>query len=368
MSAQVKRMLIKSRAVGTKSLREEDRFYLEVVYVDDYRAKGGDDNINGGDDDDDDNRSDVPSYRYFSRVATAGQVASTSASRPVGGDETTTLVELLVKLPARGLGGGERGDYYYRRLPNLMPLHQAEEMGFLNQFDRVVVRAYGVNDDATCSISVDNVAKMPKCPERTEEASSTNDNDGARGSDVGEEAAKGDDAMDDEEGSSTQADPTLSERISRAIEEAEAAASSSAKGKTGKKKKQSATSDKVRQMLIKSKGTGDKKSIRDVDRFYLEVVIVNSTPMGKLKVSNPPAPYFFNRMTTLEGILEKVGFSGDDNVKILVKDANRGSGTEVYHELPGHTARLCDAEKEARLHQFSCLVVMQYESYPGRRK
>jgi len=262
VSAQVKRMLIKSRAIGAKSLREEDRFYLEVVHVDDDRVGGG------KDDDDDNNNSDnpshAPSYRYFSRVATAGQVASTaSAPRPMRGDKTTTtgtstLVELLVKIPARGLGGGE-GDYYYRRLPNLMPLHQAEEGGFLNQFDRVVVRAYGVNDDATCSISVDDV-KTQHCHERADAgASSANDSDGAGDSDVGEEVAKGDDAMDDDEGgrsSSTQADPTLCERISMAIEEAEAVtSSSSAKGKTGKKKKKkSATSDKVRQMLIKMAG------------------------------------------------------------------------------------------------------------------
>jgi len=110
----------------------------------------------------------------------------------------------------------------------------------------------------------------------------------------------------------------------------------------------------------KSKAAGDKKSIRDVDRFYLEIAIVNSTEMGKLKVSDPPSPYFFNRMATLEGILSKLGLMIDGNVEILVQDATRGRGKEVYHELPDHTARLCDAEKEGKLHQFSYLVVVQY--------
>eukprot|EP00553_Chaetoceros_curvisetus_P001400 CAMPEP_0204624424 /NCGR_PEP_ID=MMETSP0717-20131115/10182_1 /ASSEMBLY_ACC=CAM_ASM_000666 /TAXON_ID=230516 /ORGANISM="Chaetoceros curvisetus" /LENGTH=151 /DNA_ID=CAMNT_0051639811 /DNA_START=29 /DNA_END=481 /DNA_ORIENTATION=+ len=58
------------------------------------------------------------------------------------------------------------------------------------------------------------------------------------------------------------------EKIHRAIEEMD-----SKDNKTSKKKKKTAASEKVRQILLKGKAKGDKK-IPVKDRFYLEVVSI----------------------------------------------------------------------------------------------
>ena len=343
VSAQVKKMLIKSRAVGSKSLREEDRFYVEVIYVDDDgdSACAANDDGNGGKC----QSSDASSYRYFSRLATAGQVASTSIPRPLGSDRT---VELLVKPNTASCGGGD-GEYMYRRLPALIPLHQAEEKGYIRQFDRIVVRAYNVNDDATPSIVVDENTKIQECEEPVRAL--FNGAVGAKDSGMVEVAT-----MDEE--SNAQTSTTLSEKISEAIEAIESA-SSSTKGKHVKKKKKSATSDKVRKMLMKSKAIGDKKGIRDADRFYLEVVVVNESVTGEVIAPSPPSPYFFNRMASLETILGKVGVASDTNATDAhVKIQAKGMSEEVYLELPDHTVRLCDAEKAGKLQQFCCVVVI----------
>ena len=78
ISAQVKRMLIKSRAVGKKSLRDEDRFYVEILFVDDTvsdRTGAGAKEHNAD--------GESSSYHFFSRVAKVGIVA-TSVSNDAG--------------------------------------------------------------------------------------------------------------------------------------------------------------------------------------------------------------------------------------------------------------------------------------------
>ena len=384
VSAQVKKMLVKSRAIGptNKSLREEDRFYVEVLVIDDtvgHRNSGGSDG--GGIEQRP--AATTPSYRYFSRVASAIQMASASVSRPLGNDAT---VELLVKWVEHSSdGGGDGGDVggddggddeqqQYRRLPNLMALHEAEEGGYLHQFDRVVVRVYRIEDDEPTKSVFDtttntnnsmDVVEMGENDEQQQQqmvAPPSVTDDKTNGKEDTEAAHP--EAM--EEDGEADESTTLSDRISQAIEAAAvaAAAAASTKGKTAKKAKKSALSERVRQMLMKSKAKGDKKNVKDSDRFYLEAVLVEESGTGELSApGGPPSPYFFNRMASVQNILGVMGINKDDsNIRIFAQGVKDGKNV-VYHQLDDHidddTVRFCDAEKAAKLQQFSCVVLMK---------
>ena len=348
VSAQVKKMLIKSRAVGTQSLREDDRIYLETLFVDDTGADEEGNNTDSG---------GSVSYCFFSRVAKVGIIASASAASPVGGDAT---VEVLVRITSTDASDNTEE---YRRLPNLMALHEAEEQGYLHQFDRVVVRKYTLcSDGPTKSVlDVDD-----------EEVTSSSDRQQERT--VGSKTSTGVDQMTIEDDSTcvhvaescTENDDTapsaaadLFSKMSQAIE---VACASSSKGGTSKKKKKSSTSEKVRQMLIKGKAKGDKKGVKECDRFYLEGVLVNEDELtGNITAKVPPAPYFFNRMSSIESsILRALGVACNEGSKVeLYARSSTGGNGEDYRRLEDLTTRLCDAEKASLIQQFSCVVVKQ---------
>jgi len=355
VSAQVKKMLIKSRAVGTQSLREDDRIYLETLFVDDTGAdEEGNTRDSGG----------SVSYCFFSRVAKVGHVASASAASPVGGDAT---VEVLVRITSTDdVDNTEE----YRRLPNLMALHEAEEQGYLHQFDRVVVRKYSLcmcDDDGsgpTKSVLDVNDEEVGSSSDRQQEGT------------VGSKTSTGVDQMtiegdckcihvpescteDDDTAPSASADLCI--RMSQAIE---VAGASSSKDGASKKKKKSSTSEKVRQMLIKGKAKGDKKGVKECDRFYLEGVLVNEDGLtGNITAKVPPAPYFFNRMSSIESsILRALGIASNEGSKVEVyaRGSTDGNGDDCrYRRLEDLTTRLCDAEKTSLIQQFSCVVVKQ---------
>ncbi len=355
VSAQVKKMLIKSRAVGTQSLREDDRIYLETLFVDDTGA------------DEEGNSTDIggsASYCFFSRYAKVGHIPSASAASPVGGDAT---VEVLVRITSTDAVDNTEE---YRRLPNLMALHEAEEQGYLHQFDRVVVRKYTL-----CSIDHDDGGGPTKSVldvDDEEVTSSSSDRQQERV--VGSKTSTGDDQMTIEDDgtdihvaeSCTENDDTapsaaadLFIRMSQAIE---VAGASSSKGGTSTKKKKSSASEKVRQMLIKGKAKGDKKGVKECDRFYLEGVLVNEDELtGNITAKVPPAPYFFNRMSSIESsILQALGGACNEGSKVeLYARSSTGGNGDVYRRLEDLTTRLCDAEKASLIQQFSCVVMKQ---------
>lgn len=337
ISAQVKKMLIKSRAVGTKSLREEDKYYLEILFVDDTSTCA--DHVGAGKE-----RSGTLSFHFFSRVAKVGSVASNSIAPFIGND---ACLEVLVKMTMV-----EDNLKEYRRLPNLMALHEAEEQGYLHQFDRVVVRKYNTDDggDSGPTKSVLDVDD--------EDASDSREPSTVLIGAATICSCTENDATD----SSAAADQSLSRRISQAIEAAEI---SNSKGSNAKKKKKSSTSEKVRQMLIKGKAKGDKKAVKDHDRFYLQAIVVSEDSLtGSITANAPPAPYFFNRMASIKAsILRAVGvaISDGDSVELYVRDSRDGKD-DAYAPLEDVTMRLCDAEKISVLQQFSLVVAKQKDA------
>ena len=356
VSAQVKKMLIKSRAVGTQSLREDDRIYLETLFVDD-TCTGADEEGNST------GSGGSASYCFFSRYAKVGHIASASAASPVGGDAT---VEVLVRITSTDAVDNTEE---YRRLPNLMALHEAEEQGYLHQFDRVVVRKYTL-----CSIDHDGSGPTKSVLDVDDEEVTSSSSDRQQERAVGSKTSTGDDQMTIEddgtcshvaesctenEDTAPSAAADLFLRISQAIE---VAGASSSKGGTSTKKKKSSTSEKVRQMLIKGKAKGDKKGVKECDRFYLEGVLVNEDELtGNITAKVPPAPYFFNRMSSIESsILQALGGACNEGSKVeLYARSSTGGNGDVYRRLEDLTTRLCDAEKASLIQQFSCVVIKQ---------
>jgi hypothetical protein len=124
--SQVRQMLIKSRAVGEKRVRSEDRFYLEVIFLD-------------GEDSASSSTTDASSYRFFSRLAAAGRVADlVDAQYPGRRDEDT--LEILAK---------DEGTGELRRIPNTAHLNDLEKKSKVMPFSRVVVRRVKPGDDLT---------------------------------------------------------------------------------------------------------------------------------------------------------------------------------------------------------------------------
>lgn len=364
VSAQVKKMLIKSRAVGKKSLREEDRFYVEILFVDD--------TVPGRKEHDTDGESS--SHHFFSRVAKVGSIPSNSIATSIGNDAAST-VEVLVKTTK-----AENNSKEYRRLPNLMAFHEAEAQGYLNQFDRIVVRKYRLctsntddddddNDGSGPTKSVldedeEEIACSAGSCDQNEESSfgmsvDKNPSTGDRSAANGDKGTASRCTENDTADLSSAATLSLYHQISQAIEAAEA---SKTKGGNAKKKKKSSTSEKVRQMLIKGKAKGDKKAVKEHDRYYLEAILISENSLtGSITADEPPAPYFFNRMASIEAsILKTLGVSSKDSasVELYVRETRDGQG-DSYCRLEDIMMRLCDAEKMSALRQFSCVAVKQ---------
>ena len=116
-------------------------------------------------------------------------------------------------------------------------------------------------------------------------------------------------------------------------------------------------------MLIKSKAKGDKKAVKEHDRYYLEAILISENSLtGSITADEPPAPYFFNRMASIEDSILKtlLGISSRDSasVELYVRETTDGQG-DTYVRLEDTMIRLCDAEKMSALQQFSCVVVKQ---------
>jgi hypothetical protein len=149
VSHKVRTMLLKSQSAGDKRLRMEDRFHLEVICLSDIerndeegekKRKGANSNCS------------TRSYRYYSRQTTAGRVAS-SLAPDLGKD---MAVEMLVSYPpptqrpSPPLEDGHSGVHRrYRRLPNIMTLHDAQCAGWIQEFDVVVVRVFRISLGST---------------------------------------------------------------------------------------------------------------------------------------------------------------------------------------------------------------------------
>ena len=364
-SEQVRRMLFKSRAVGdTGRLKEQDRFYLEVAVVNEIGEKGRDENII------------INPYRFYSRESSAGRVAA-DVSRPItsGRDREVTSEMLVTGMEQRD--GCPPPSPTYLRLPHTMTLREAERGRFLGHFDRVLVRVFSVDEEPSPSILKNNRGSPLLLEAELVEKTSGNvvDKDLSAANSLD---ATGSESKFSGRRFGVQADAEgleLFRRLSSAVEKAseEVASGRRKSRKDPKKKKLTASSEKVRQMLIKSRAAGDKRRVKDeADRFYLEVVFVvpGGTNTGD-SVKATSSYRFYHKNWDLETLVETVKMEGSGAATATSKVLDSeilvecdvldtvGQRATGYLRLSGKIP-LCEAVAKGYLKPFQRVVIRQY--------
>jgi hypothetical protein len=226
VSEQVRRMLIKSRSTGAKSLKVQDRLYFECMV---------------------DGESELArEYRYFSPQDTFAKIAS-SFARPKQSELKSNAV--LVKR-----------DAVYQRFPVAMRVYEAIAEGYLTgQLDIIVIRWYRDDEAPAHSVKLDEKETPMEDVEMEDVAIHPNEMEETMAQDL--EIAPSETNLRD--------DKSLGELIQKLDTKLN-------KGKKPKKKSTAAL--KVRNMQIKSKAKGDAKRIPKVeDRFFLEVVMISKS-------------------------------------------------------------------------------------------
>jgi hypothetical protein len=340
-STQVRNMLIKSRSVGDKKLRMEDRFHLEVVRVDD---TGQDETTP---------KNETSDYRFYSRQTTAGKVAS-GVAPDIGKDRSA---EFLVSVSYEG---NER----YRRLPNTMSLHDAQRQGWLNEFDAVLIRLYMLQgDDSTGpSKSVLDASSdgesVPEVDENAMEIESTeNECIDIVATTMKEPTADSSKAHNSDQQHNM-------ETIFRMAEAGEIE-NESIPNKSAKKKKP--ISLQVQNMLIKSKAKGNPK-VKQEDRVFLEVIVFRDDNHDDVASSYLMASYwFFEKRKIVGHIIDSVldaakpaGMGAYVNAEIIVQLPSKGSSTfndeQLFQRLPKDMI-ISDAVRDKLVESFGRVVL-----------
>ena len=309
VSAKVRQMLIKSRAKGDKKLREEDRFYLEVYYIDDTS-------------DIEQTTELVPSYHYFSKMSLVGTILD-SLHRA----SSKESLELLIKVKE----SSDSGIACYRRLPNTIAIYELENV--LKPFESIFVHKYSANDKPSIILSTPSII-LDQGP--TDGVATIKDRSSAPIESVKEPEyclhllQKVEDSQ-------------LKDRIDKSI-----AICLLDNSNKLKKKASTSTSEKVNQLLMKSKAKGDK-TVKSGDRFYLEVFLIDESNQN-----NPTSSL------TLQFFDKRISFG---RICLISFPAYLGQDTEVliklndlYWKFP-ETLKLVTAESEGLLKNFDRIVV-----------
>lgn len=340
VSDKVRTMLIKSRAEGNKKLRMEDRFHLELLQIID----------NGEENDDDIKCSDeaaTTSYKFFSRVTTAGRAAS-SVAGSIGNRKS---VEFLVAFPPVSTKD-DTTNIKYRRLPNTMSLHDAQQAGWLQEFDVVVIRIFSIDrdDEFGQSKSVldsdsdvdsennnevdDDVVMQSEFPSESSCASMNKDTSSMK-----------DDEQDD--------DNRLQQRLHLIYQ----TASFDDKQKSTKKKKP--VSKQVQAMLMKSKSTGNK-SIKPNDRVHFDTVIFRDDGSEDIEGSCSSSFRFFSRRMSIDELIATFQNEKDlpNNVEIITSQSCSSSSLGcIYKKLTPSQATIEETVKLGLLEDFGRIIV-----------
>ena len=338
VSDKVRTMLIKSRAEGNKKLRMEDRFHLELLQLID----------NGEENDDDIKSSDetsATSYKFFSRVTTAGRVAS-SVAGTIGNRKS---VEFLVAFPPRSMKD-DTTNMKYRRLPNTMSLHDAQQAGWLQEFDVVVIRIFSLSNDefgqsksvldAESDVDSDNNGgaddDVVMQIETTSESSSTPMNKDTPNNEADEQ---------DE-------DNRLQQRLHLIYQ----TANFDEKQKSTKKKKP--VSKQVQAMLMKSKSTGNK-GVKPNDRLHFDTVFYRDDGSEDIQGACSSSFRFFSRRMSIDELISTFQNEKDmQNVEIITSQPCSSSSLGcIYKKLTPSQATIEETVKQGLLEDFGRIIV-----------
>jgi hypothetical protein len=313
VSDQVRRMLVKSRAVGDERLEQQDRVYFECL-------------VDGGAE----NEALDREFRFFSPQDTFAKIGS-SFMRPPS-ERKLIHVEILIKKMTES--GGE-----YRRIPVTMRVYEAIAGTFLTgELDQIIVRWFPEDSYATPSVldtdCDDNCIREGKSSDA--DAASADFSRTKEGQDVA--PAVGEDYMIEEH---TFEDANLTAAILRMDDD---------KGKTTKKS--SGATAKVRNMLIKSKASGDSKRIPKMeDRYFLEVVLFDKTA----QVASSKFYYLAIR-DPLERILQTMGTASNRDAWEFLVPLPQGQN-KWYSRINEPSIQLTEATAKGILNSFDRLIL-----------
>lgn len=303
VSDQVKKMLVKSRATGAKTLKMQDRMYFECLI----------------DDGDDDLRKE---YRFFSPQETFAKIASTFTS-------------------TKGLNNQEvlrrnGNTFSYQRFPVAMRVYEAISAGFLSDnLDTLIIRCY--NDDESPTTSILEAKSSESIIDAAMETQQEISNDDEAMAVDMESPSPEDNAL------IIIKDETLTETIKKMDEELN-------KGKKAKKK--SAAAIKVRNMQMKSKAKGDAKRIPKVeDRFYLEIVMVSLDGVASSSF------HFFSKKDTLERLLQLVVPASKRTTDWTVLVPNNEEEESTFKRIEDLSVVLKEAEETQILKCFDRMIL-----------
>ena len=261
-STQVRRMLIKSRATGRSNVQMDDRLHFKCVIV-----RGDSEDICEED------------YRYFSIQDTVGKVVS-SFSLTAG----SLQGELLV---SRAETNGEESSIY-RRLPALMRLYEAVEATYLSDFATIVIRFFDASvTEATTSIDI-----SPTLEQATDDQQPRTRMPELQPVFDANQIQKTTDAPDQ-----TSESYVIIEELAKALQEWDR---THTKAKT--KKPASSATVKVRQMQMKARAKGDSKRVKQLDRFFVELVVTRLSQYGQESVISV-TPVFVSKVDKIERIV-----------------------------------------------------------------
>eukprot|EP00984_Skeletonema_dohrnii_P004319 scaffold1531_cov78-Skeletonema_dohrnii-CCMP3373.AAC.1 len=324
VSDKVRTMLIKSRADGNKKLRMEDRFHLELLcLIDD-----GDNNMLASTTAASKENS-ASSYRFFSRVTTAGRVAS-SVSGPIG---KSMSVEFLVSL-----------NNIYKRLPNTMSLHDAQQGGWLQEFDTIVIRTFSLDRDCQSK----SVLEL--------ESDANSDVDSEIGAEVMQvedidlESSAGASLMDKQD----VCNPETDKQDDHFQQRLHMVYNTTSADKSARKKKP--VSKQVQRMLMKSKSTGNK-GIKPDDRVHLDIVIFNDDGSEDISGACSSSFRFFSKRTSIEQLASTLQDKKGQTAEIFVAKPSATSSLGcAYKQLPTTNLTLDEALKNG-LEDFGRIIV-----------
>ena len=327
LSDQVKKMLIKSRAEGDKKrLRMEDRFHLEtVLWLE--RGDGTGDELTSS------------KYKFYSRVENVGKVISSRTKETQVGQNQSA--ELLVS-------SSHVDDACIKptiaRLPNTMTLHDAESKGYVKEFCRVIIRVFDIGNES------------PEYLHKETNVSSSFEN----------KKKKISDHLNSCIDEITYTDKNISNSVKQVASFSSPFLSKivSSLDKKNTKKAKSSTSEKVRKMVLRGKAKGSK-SIREEDRFYLEVILVDEEG-NHMKLSSVQIIYI-SKHTRSERILSCITWPTDTEnkcIEILIPDKDSIDATNEslqYLHLPLDII-LNDAENIGYLKSYGRIILRRYLS------
>ncbi|CAB9503339.1 expressed unknown protein [Seminavis robusta] len=328
VSDQVRKMLIKSRATGSKSLKQQDRIYFDICTI----SIGQEDQC----------------FRYYSIQDTIGKGIISTFTCSSSNKEDDVQAELLIRRK-------EEEGAIYRRLPNLMRVYEAIERGFLEkeQVNKVVVRWYDTSSEEPTSSIEDE--------EQT--TATTNPMDATTTSDV--------EMTEVSDPPPTTTPETISSASSsnnpQMIQDADLAAlltqldQEEEEKKKSKKKSTSKTSAKVKQMLIKSKAKGDAKRVKMPDRFFFDLVTVSTTTVAKATSQF----CFLGQKDPLGRILRdcvKPALGNDANVELLVPTDDMATSSSFVPLSNWSTMTFQEAQNANLLQPFGRIVLRTKQS------